>query len=57
MMGTGTAVTEATISYATHHMLLRTLPRQPGVVLHALLDATTGNVALARAQLQRLDPA
>jgi hypothetical protein len=56
MMGTGTAVTEATISYATHHMLLRTLPRQPGVVLHALLDATTGNVALARAQLQRLDP-
>ena len=56
MMGTGTAVTEATVSYATHHLMLRALPRQPGVVLHAVLDAATGNLALARAQLQRLDP-
>lgn len=56
MMGTGTAVTEATVSYASHHLMLRALPRQPGVVLHAVLDAATGNLALARAQLQRLDP-
>lgn len=56
MMGTGAAVTEATVSYATHHLMLRALPRQPGVVLHAVLDAATGNLALARAQLQRLDP-
>ncbi|MEN9630130.1 MAG: hypothetical protein RJA10_3358, partial [Pseudomonadota bacterium] len=56
MMGTGTEVTEATVSYATHHLMLRALPRQPGVVLHAVLDAATGNLALARAQLQRLDP-
>ncbi len=55
-MGTGHTVLEATVSYATHHLMLRTLPRQPGVVLHAVLDAATGNVALARAQLQRLDP-
>jgi hypothetical protein len=55
-MGTGTEVTEATVSYATHHLMLRALPRQPGVVLHAVLDAATGNLALARAQLQRLDP-
>jgi hypothetical protein len=57
MMGTGTQVVEAAVSYPTHHLLLRALPRQPGVVLHAVLDAATGNVALARAQLQRLDPA
>jgi hypothetical protein len=56
MMGTGTAVTEATVSYATHHLMLRALPRRPGVVLHAVLDSATGNLALARAQLQRLDP-
>lgn len=56
MMGTGSQVTEAAISYPTHHLLLRALPQQPGVVLHAVLDAATGNVALARAQLQRLDP-
>jgi hypothetical protein len=56
MMGTGTAVSEATVSYTTHHLMLRALPRQPGVVLHAVLDAATGNLALARAQLQRLDP-
>lgn len=56
MMGTGTDVLEASVSFSTHHLLLRTLPRHPGVVLHAVLDAATGNVALARAQLQRLDP-
>lgn len=56
MMGTGTLVLEATVSYPTHHLLLRSLPKHPGVVLHAVLDAVTGNVAVARAQLQRLDP-
>ncbi|MFO1330608.1 MAG: hypothetical protein U1F56_24925 [Rubrivivax sp.] len=57
LMGTGSEVTEATVSSSSHHLLLRALPRHPGVVLHAVLDAVTGNVALARAQLQRLDPA
>ncbi len=55
-MGTGNTVLEATVSYTTHHLMLRSLPRNPGVVLHAVLDAATGNVALARAQLQRFDP-
>lgn len=56
-VGTGTHALEASVSYPTHHVLLRALPRQPGVVLHAVLDAATGNPMLARAQLQRLDPA
>ena len=55
-LGTGPQVLEATFSFPGHHVLLRTLPRHPGVVLHALLDAGTGNLTLARAQLQRLDP-
>lgn len=56
IMGTGADVAEATVSSASHHLMLRALPRNPGVVLHAVLDAATGNLALARAQLQRLDP-
>ncbi len=56
MMGAGTHVLEASFSTPTHHVLLRSLPSPPGVVLHAVLDAVTGNPTLARAQLQRLDP-
>lgn len=56
MMGTGPGVNEVTVSFPGHHLLLRALPGHRGVVLHALLDSATGNMALARAQLQRLDP-
>jgi hypothetical protein len=56
IMGAGPGVLEATVSFPNHHLLLRALPRQPGVVLHAVLDAATGNLAVAKAQLQRLDP-
>lgn len=56
MLGTGTEVLEMGYSTATHHVLLRALPRHPGVVLHAVLDGITGNPTLARAQLARLDP-
>ena len=57
MLGTGAEVNEATVSYASHHIMLRALPRYPGLVLHAMVDASTGNLAVLRAQLQRLDPA
>lgn len=56
IMGTGTEVLDASISFPAHHVLLHALPRHPGIVLHAVLDAATGNPTLARAQLQRLDP-
>ena len=56
IMGAGPGVLEATVSFPSHHLLLRALPRQSGVVLHAVLDAATGNLAVAKAQLQRLDP-
>lgn len=57
MLGTGTDVLELGYSTASHHVLLRALPRHPGVVLHAVLDGITGNPTLARVQLMRLDPA
>ncbi len=56
IMGAGPSVLEATVSFPGHHLLLRALPRHSGVVLHAVLDAATGNLAVAKAQLQRLDP-
>ncbi|MCA0241219.1 MAG: hypothetical protein LCI02_10175 [Proteobacteria bacterium] len=56
IMGAGPGVLEATVSFPSHHLLLRALPRHRGVVLHAVLDAATGNLAVAKAQLQRLDP-
>lgn len=57
MMGTGAQVQEATVSTASHHLLLRVIPSRPEVALHLVLDAATGNPILARMQLQRLDPA
>jgi hypothetical protein len=57
LVKTGAAVQEISVSYASHHLLLRTLPGHEGIVLHALLDAAAaGNIALARSQLQRVDP-
>jgi hypothetical protein len=56
MMGTGAQVQEATVSTASHHLLLHVLPARPEVALHLVLDAATGNPILARMQLQRLDP-
>lgn len=56
MLGTGADIHDLEISFAGHHVLLRALPPHRGVVLHAVLDAVHGNLAIARAQLQRLDP-
>jgi len=56
MLGTGADIHDLEITFAGHHVLLRALPPHRGVVLHAVLDAVHGNLAIARAQLQRLDP-
>lgn len=56
MLGAGVEVSEAQLSFPGHHLLLHVLPAHPGVVLHAMLDAHIGNLALARVQIQRADP-
>ncbi len=56
MMGTGAQVLEASISTASHHVLLRCLSSHPGVALHAVIDAGEGKLMVAQAQLQRLEP-
>lgn len=54
-MGLGHAIPDAAITLGAHHLLLRAVPRHPGVALHAVLDKTHANLTLARLQVQRMD--
>ncbi|HRI18595.1 MAG TPA: hypothetical protein PL196_08745, partial [Burkholderiaceae bacterium] len=47
--------TEAAITLDARHLLLRPVPRHPGLMLHAVLDKQHANLTLARLQIQRLD--
>ncbi len=54
-LGFGHALPEAAITLGSHHLLLRAVPRHPGLALHAVLDKSHANLALARLQIARLD--
>lgn len=54
-LGLGHALPDAAITLGEHHLLLREVPRHPGLALHAVLDKTSANLTLVRLQLQRLD--
>ena len=54
-LGLGHAVPEAAITLASHHLLLRPIPRNPGLALHAVLDKASANLTLARLQVLRMD--
>jgi hypothetical protein len=56
-LGLGTDVREATVSLAGHHLLLRPVPKHPGIVLHLVIDGNINNATLARMQLERIDTA
>ncbi len=55
-LGLGTDLQDASVSLAGHHLLLHPVPQHPGIVLHAVLDASVGNPTLARLQLERVAP-
>jgi hypothetical protein len=55
-LGLGQARAEASISTASHHLLLRPVAGHPGVAVHLVLQASTGNLTLARMQLERIEP-
>jgi hypothetical protein len=55
-LGLGPARAEAAISTTGHHLLLRPVPGHPGVAIHLVLLASTGNLTLARMQLERIEP-
>jgi hypothetical protein len=54
-LGLGPSQPDAAITLTGHHLLLHPLPGHPGIVLHAVLDASVANLTLARMQLQRVD--
>jgi predicted regulator of Ras-like GTPase activity (Roadblock/LC7/MglB family) len=53
-LGLGPANAEASITLASHHLLLRPVPGHPGVALHLVLQASSSNLVLARMQLERI---
>ncbi len=54
-LGMGHALPEAAITLGSHHLLLRAVPRHPGLALHAVLDKSHANLTLARLQIGRMD--
>ena len=54
-LGLGHAIPEAAISLGAHHLVLRAVPKHPGLALHAVLDKTHANLTLARLQILRMD--
>jgi len=54
-LGFGHSLPEAAITLGAHHLLLRGVPRNAGLAMHAVLDKTSANLTLARLQLMRMD--
>lgn len=54
-LGLGHAMPDTAITLGAHHLLLRPVPRHPGLALHAVLDKAQANLTLARLQVQRMD--
>ena len=54
-LGFGHALPEAAISLGSHHLLLRGVPKNPGLAMHAVLDKTSANLTLVRLQVLRMD--
>jgi hypothetical protein len=54
-LGLGHALPEAAITLGAHHLVLRAVPKHPGLALHAVLDKTHANLTLARLQILRMD--
>jgi hypothetical protein len=54
-LGFGHGVPEAAITLGSHHLLLRAVPKNAGLAMHAVLDKTSANLTLARLQLMRMD--
>jgi len=55
-LGLGQSRAEASVTTASNHLILRPVPGHPGVALHLVVSATTGNLTLARMQLERIEP-
>lgn len=55
-LGLGSGYPSVTLSIGAHHLVLRAVPGHPGVGLHLVLSAGSGNPTLAAMQLERIEP-
>lgn len=55
-LGLGSAPPQAALSFGTAHWLIRPVPGHPGIVLLLVLQASSGNLTLARMQLEQIEP-
>lgn len=53
-LGLGAATAEGTVSTANHHLLVHLVPGHPGIAVHLVVQASAGNLTLARMQLERI---
>jgi hypothetical protein len=51
----GKGLPEAAITLQAHHMLLRAIPRHPGLAVLVVLDKAKSNLTLVRVQVLRMD--
>ncbi len=54
-LGLGHSPPDAAITLGSHHLLLRAVPKNPGLAMHAVLDKASANLTLARLQVLRMD--
>lgn len=54
-LGLGSSQPELTLSTSGHHLILRPIQGHPGVAVHLVLQASAGNLTLARMQLERVE--
>jgi hypothetical protein len=54
-LGLGSGRADLTLSTPGHHLMLHPVQGHPGVALHLVLVASTGNLTLARMQLDRIE--
>lgn len=55
-LGLGSNGPETSVTVGAHHLLIRPVPGHPGIAVLLMLAAATGNLALARVQIERVEP-
>jgi hypothetical protein len=55
-LGAGIAFRDALITIGSYQLVLHAVPGHPGVMLHLVVDSRQGSAAMARAQVEKLDP-
>lgn len=55
-LGAGIAFRDALITIGSYQLVIYAVPGHPGVMLHLVVDSRQGSAAMARTQVEKLDP-